>query len=54
MGGNIFNCQNTSNFFAGVYVEKFYCMREISRQGREVAVIQTTMYMGSKARSGMV
>jgi len=28
---------------AGVYVEKFHCKREISRQGREVAVIQTTI-----------
>jgi len=26
-----------------VYVEKFHCEREISRQGREVAVIQTTI-----------
>jgi len=47
MGGNIFNCRNASNFWgAGVYVEKFHCKREISRQGREVAVIQTTIVHG--------
>jgi len=40
---------------AAVYVEKFHCKREISRQGWEVAVIQTTIVNGFvKVRRGMI
>ena len=43
-GWEIYLVAETLQFFlTGVYVEKFHCKREISRQGREVAVIQTTI-----------